>query len=80
MTTMRTLPVTEFKAHCLETLNQVAETGEPVLLTKRGNPTVMVCVPPQVAESVIRFGLFENQGKIVGGILAPFDEPWDSGF
>ena len=42
MTTMQTVSVTEFKADCLEFLNQVAKTGQPVLLTKRGKPTAMI--------------------------------------
>jgi antitoxin (DNA-binding transcriptional repressor) of toxin-antitoxin stability system len=33
---MRTMKASEFKAKCLKVLDEVAATGEPVLVTKRG--------------------------------------------
>ncbi len=78
MTTMKTIAVTEFKAHCLEFVNEVAKTGQPVILTKRGKPTVMVSLPPPDEPWVFRLGLFEDKVTIVGDIIAPFDEPWES--
>lgn len=35
---MKTMPVTDFKAHALKVLGEVAETRESVLVTKRGKP------------------------------------------
>lgn len=35
---MKTMPVTDFKSHALKVLGEVAETREPVLVTKRGKP------------------------------------------
>lgn len=35
---VRTMPVTDFKAHALKVLGEVAETREPVVVTKRGKP------------------------------------------
>ena len=77
MTTMRTMPVTEFKAHCLELLNQVAETGQPLILTKRGKPTAMVSLPPVEEGRTWKPGLFRDKCKIVGDLMASFDEPWE---
>jgi prevent-host-death family protein len=39
---MRTLGITDFKAHALQVLGQVAETRERVVVTKRGKPLVEV--------------------------------------
>ncbi len=39
---MKTLAITDFKAHALQVLGQVAETKEPVLVTKRGKPLAEV--------------------------------------
>ena len=39
---MKSMQVTEFKAHALQVLGQVAKTREPVLITKRGIPLVEV--------------------------------------
>jgi prevent-host-death family protein len=77
MTTMKSMPVTEFKAHCLELFNEVAATGEPILVTKRGKPTAMVCAPPKEEKQGFRLGLFEGTGTILEDLLPPFDEPWD---
>lgn len=35
---MRTVKATEFKARCLALMDEVARTGEPLLVTKRGRP------------------------------------------
>ena len=35
---MRTMTAAEFKAKCLKIMDEVAETGEPVIVTKRGKP------------------------------------------
>lgn len=78
MTIMVSMSVTEFKAHCLEILSRVAETREPVLLTKRGKPTAMVIVPPAPENKGWKLGQFKDQGKIVGDIIAPFDEEWEA--
>ena len=39
---MRTLGITDFKAHALQVLGQVAETRERVVVTKRGKPLAEV--------------------------------------
>ena len=39
---MRIVPAGQFKAKCLAILDQVRETGEPVLITKRGKPVARV--------------------------------------
>ena len=39
---MRTLAITDFKAHALQLLGQVAETREPIIITKRGKPLAEV--------------------------------------
>ena len=39
---MKTLAITDFKAHALQILGQVAKTKEPVLVTKRGKPLAEV--------------------------------------
>ena len=39
---MKTLAITDFKAHALQILGQVAKTKEPVIVTKRGKPLAEV--------------------------------------
>ena len=50
---MRTMAAGEFKAKCLAVMDEVAATGEPILITKRGKPVARVLAPEPVAPRVI---------------------------
>jgi len=53
---VRTIPAGRFKAQCLKLLDEVAETGETIVVTKRGKPVARVEAieePPSLAGSVI---------------------------
>ena len=39
---MKTMAVSEFKAHALKVLNEVAQTQETIVITKRGKPFAQV--------------------------------------
>lgn len=39
---MRTISATEFKANCLQLLNEVQRTGEELVISKRGKPVARV--------------------------------------
>lgn len=50
-----TVPAGEFKAKCLKLLDEVAETGETIVVTKRGKPVARVAPmesPPSLEDSV----------------------------
>ncbi|MCK4505295.1 MAG: type II toxin-antitoxin system Phd/YefM family antitoxin [Candidatus Aegiribacteria sp.] len=48
---MKTLAITDFKAHALQILGQIAKTKESVVITKRGKPLVEV-IPFSTSKSV----------------------------
>jgi prevent-host-death family protein len=53
---MRTIPAGRFKAQCLRLLDDVAETGETIVVTKRGKPVARLAPieePPSLKGSVI---------------------------
>ena len=52
---MKTLLVSEFKNHCVGVLNEVADYGEEVIVTKRGKPLARIVPvdPPQKGNRVI---------------------------
>lgn len=57
---MKTMPVTDFKAHALKVLGEVAETREPVVVTKRGKPLAEIVpfaakrtAPGRLAEALV---------------------------
>jgi len=72
-----TLPVTEFKARCLHLLDQVAQKGDSLVITKRGRPVARV-VPVSAAAKPLR-GSWKNVFKENGDIVH-FDttEDWES--
>lgn len=73
---MKTLAITDFKAHALQILGQVAKTKEPVIVTKRGKPLAEVVpfltkqpAPGKLSEALV----FEKD------IVSPLGEDmWDA--
>ncbi len=47
---LREITATQFKARCLRLLDEVAESGETLVVTKHGKPVAHVVPPPQVED------------------------------
>ena len=60
----------EFKARCLQIMDQVAKGKQAVIVTKRGKPVVRI-VPIDAAEQETTFGCLAGQLEIVGDIEGP---------
>jgi len=71
---MRTIPATEFKARCLSILDDVAETGETVVVTKRGKPVAQLkpLGPPRSLAGSVKFLVSDDE------LIAPLDVVWDA--
>ena len=72
MVTNRHVPAGLFKAKCLALLDEVAATGRPLVVTKRGRPVAQV-VPyerPKPLEGSVKILVGEDE------LLAPVAE-WD---
>jgi prevent-host-death family protein len=67
---MKTIPVTEFKARCLALLDDVARTGRPLVITKRGKPLARVVKDHGAAAVYPQHTLFGTV-KTVGDIVSP---------
>lgn len=67
----RDIPAGEFKARCLAILDDVAETGEEVVVTKRGKPIARV-VPLEPPRSL--------KGSVVreDDLITPIEDDWDA--
>jgi prevent-host-death family protein len=65
--TMKQVPAAQFKAQCLALMEQVAQTGSPLVVTKHGKPMVQIG-PVEPAEDEI-FGFLKGKVKIVGDIM-----------
>jgi prevent-host-death family protein len=67
----------EFKARCLKLMDTVAESHEPLVITKRGKPLVkLVPIVEDAPKSM--FGYMKGTLTIHGDIMAPIDEAWSA--
>lgn len=65
----RTIPAGEFKAKCLALLDEVAQTGERIIITKRGKPLAEVGPIPGDEEG----GLASSFGKLAHMVISSGD-------
>lgn len=75
---MTTIQAGKFKARCLALMDEVARTGETIVITKNGRPVAELRPhrPPR-ARSLI--GLHEGKIRIDGDIVAPTGRPlWNA--
>lgn len=70
----RSIPASTFKAKCLALLDDVAATGEPLLVTKRGKPVARV-VATEAAPSLRGSVTFERPDE---DLIAPLEGNWDA--
>jgi prevent-host-death family protein len=72
----RTLPAGEFKAKCLQIMDRVAETGDAVVITKRGRPVARL-VPIEAPPKTLA-GFLAGKIEIDGDIIAPAGDVWNA--
>jgi prevent-host-death family protein len=72
----KTIKASEFKAKCLAIIEEIANTGEPLVVTKRGKPLVRVI--PDQPKAKNAFGILKGQMKITGDIISPIDVEWEA--
>jgi prevent-host-death family protein len=65
-----TIQASEFKAKCLALMDQVARTGETILVTKNGKPVAELHPhrPPRIKSPL---GLHKGQSVILGDVIEP---------
>jgi prevent-host-death family protein len=63
---MEKIPAAQFKSQCLAVMDQVAESGRSVVITKHGRPVVQI-IPVESNQDDI-FGFLVGKGRIVGDI------------
>lgn len=74
---MQTVKASEFKARCLALMDEVARTGEPLLITKNGKP-VAELRPLSGSRPKTPFGIHKGHLEIKGDIVSPLDESWEA--
>jgi len=71
-----TISASQFKARCLGLMDQVAASGEVLVITKNGQP-VAELHPCGLARRSNPFGIHPGV-EIHGDLLAPIDCPWSA--
>lgn len=74
---METIAISKFKATCLAVLERVRRTGEPVLVTKRGEPIAEVVPASRPGEGERQLGDLAGTARIVGDVVSPAAEEAD---
>jgi prevent-host-death family protein len=68
---MRTIKASEFKSKCLKLTDEVAETGEPLVITKSGKPIARLVPLEERRRSL--WGAHKGLIEIKGDIVSPID-------
>ncbi len=68
---MEAVPISKFKATCLALLDRVKRAGQPITITRKGEPIARVIPPPPPEKPESWLGLFRATWKIEGDIISP---------
>ena len=69
---MKTIKASEFKAKCLKIMDEVAASGQSVVITKHGVPVAELVPAKRRPESIV--GAMKGSVKILGDIVSPMDD------
>ena len=72
----RTIKASEFKAKCLKLMDEVAESGEEIIITKNGHPVSRLA--PYLETPKSWFGRDRDIIQILGDIGEPIDVEWEA--
>ncbi len=72
---MKTIKASEFKARCLQLMDEVAQSGKPLVITKNGKPVSQLM--PYRPKPATLFGAMKGTLTIQGDILSPLNEDWE---
>lgn len=73
---VRTIKASEFKAKCLQLMDEVAQTGEGIVITKYGKPLTRLEAFRSRPDSL--FGILQGSVEILGDIVAPVGTDWEA--
>ena len=70
----RTVKASTFKAQCLRLMDEVAESGEELVITKHGRPVSRLV--PYNTVSKLAFGRNRENIHVIGDIVSPMPAEW----
>ena len=72
----RTMKASEFKAKCLGLMDEVAENGGEIVITKNGKPEAKLTAYQERPKTL--FGIDRGRLKITCDIISPIDVEWEA--
>ena len=72
----REMKASEFKAKCLKLMDEIAESGESVVITKNGRPVSRLV--PYVDKPKTLFGIHRGAIEISGDVISPIEADWEA--
>ena len=72
---VREIAAGEFKAKCLQLMDEVQRDGIELVITKRGKPVAKLV--PAVVRKDSPFGWMKGTGRIVGDIVNSQPDEWE---
>jgi prevent-host-death family protein len=74
------IAISKFKATCLALLKRVRRTGQPIRVTRFGEPVAEIVPPSPPARSEGWLGCMSGTAQIEGDIVSPVLEPeeWEA--
>ena len=66
----------QFKAKCLQLMDEVQRTGEEIIITKNGKPVSKLA--PIVKKPDTLFGAHRGQIRITNDIVSPLEVEWEA--
>jgi prevent-host-death family protein len=74
---MNEIAISKFKATCLEVLERVRTTKQPVRVTRFGKPVADIVPPQEQTAARRRLGTMVGSGRILGDIVGPIGDESD---
>ena len=73
---MKQMTASAFKAKWLQLMDEVAATGEPIMITKNGHPVCQL-VPYRHKPKTL-YGALKGSVLMTGDLIAPLDVEWEA--
>lgn len=73
---MQTIRASEFKAKCLQLMDEIASSGDELVITKNGKPVSKLVPYHQKPASL--FGLHQNSVQSNDDLVEPVDIYWEA--
>jgi prevent-host-death family protein len=72
----KTVEAITFQAECVQLLNEVADNGMSLVITKNGTPVAQLVPVPRKPRTL--YGALKGSLTIHGDIISPLDAEWEA--